>query len=79
MWKCIECRQKVPTDLVDPEVDSDGCFFVCPECGCQNPLVNVASSMGCKFGSIYLKQVDTSGFEGGYIAKQPSSIKFDRK
>ncbi len=26
---------------VDPEVDEEGCFFICPGCKARNPLVNV--------------------------------------
>jgi hypothetical protein len=27
---------------VTPEVDGNGCFFLCPGCGARNALVNVA-------------------------------------
>lgn len=40
MWKCRGCNLGVMFTAVEPEVDEDGCFFLCPGCGHRNALVN---------------------------------------
>lgn len=42
MWKCRSCGLLVLFRAVEPEVDEDGCFFLCPGCGHRNKLVNMA-------------------------------------
>jgi hypothetical protein len=40
MWKCRHCGLELATDAVKPEVDSEGCHFICPGCDGRNELVN---------------------------------------
>ena len=44
MWKCKHCGLLVMCSAVDPEVDADGCYFLCPACEHRNELVNVDKS-----------------------------------
>lgn len=41
MWKCRHCGLAILADTIKPEVDSEGCYFICPGCDGRNPLVNV--------------------------------------
>jgi hypothetical protein len=41
MWKCRHCGLALLPDAVKPEVDSEGCHFICPGCDGRNRLVNV--------------------------------------
>ncbi len=44
MWKCVHCGLQVTSESVEPQVDNDGCHFICPGCHKRNPLVNVGGS-----------------------------------
>ena len=61
MWKCGDCRCDVVFDSVEPEVDNDGCYFICPECGARNPLINVGPSMYGEPDSLILAQPSILG------------------
>ena len=41
MWTCRHCGLLVMFKSVEPEIDEDGCYFICPGCKARNPLVNV--------------------------------------
>jgi Zn finger protein HypA/HybF involved in hydrogenase expression len=41
MWTCRHCGLEVMCRAVDPQIDNDGCFFVCPGCQARNKLINV--------------------------------------
>ncbi|NYT68748.1 hypothetical protein [Pusillimonas noertemannii] len=53
MWKCMHCGLEVMFQAVEPEVDNDGCHFICPGCEGRNPLANVSGN-----DSIVLAQPD---------------------
>ncbi len=55
MWKCRECDAELDFEEIDPEVDSHGLHFICPECGHRNKLVNI----GKPDGPIELVQPDS--------------------
>ncbi len=44
MWTCRHCGLEVMFRAVDPQVDDEGCFFICPGCHGRNKLINV----GCR-------------------------------
>lgn len=44
MWKCKACGLLVMFSAVDPEVDENGIYFLCPGCGHRNKLTNQARS-----------------------------------
>lgn len=46
MWKCKACGLLMLFRAVEPEIDEDGCYFLCIGCGHRNPLVNVAGEKG---------------------------------
>lgn len=52
MWTCRSCGLEIMFRAVEPEIDGDGCFFLCPGCNHRNALVNV----GGKSGDIALAQ-----------------------
>ncbi len=41
MWKCRSCGLEIMFRAVTPELDADGCYFLCPGCQNRNTLVNV--------------------------------------
>lgn len=41
MWKCTRCGLELMFRAVTPEIDQDGCYFLCVGCGHRNPLVNI--------------------------------------
>lgn len=43
MWKCRKCKSRWLFAQVTPKVDANGLYFLCPECGHRNILVNVAA------------------------------------
>lgn len=44
MWKCKHCGLLVMFSAVEPEVNADGCYFLCPGCEHRNKLENVNKS-----------------------------------
>jgi len=46
MWKCQHCGLEVMFSAVQPEIDDEGCYFVCPGCDGRNKLVNVGPRDG---------------------------------
>ncbi len=46
MWECIQCHLKIAFHSIEPKVDNDGCYFICPNCSNWNPLINVAAYAG---------------------------------
>lgn len=42
MWTCRHCGLEVMFRAVTPELDADGCYFLCPGCEHRNKLVNQA-------------------------------------
>lgn len=61
VWRCGECQENVIAEGLQPEIDEEGCYFVCPNCSARNPLVNVAASMGGEPGDIWLAQPSIFG------------------
>lgn len=61
VWKCGGCQEHVIAEQLQPEVDADGCYFICPECDARNPLINVARDFGGKPGDIWLVQPSIFG------------------
>jgi DNA-directed RNA polymerase subunit RPC12/RpoP len=57
MWKCRKCFADVEFAAVEPEVDNDGCYFICPDCGNRNALFNVGG--GGDDDPIALTQLDS--------------------
>lgn len=57
MWKCRKCLADVEFAAVEPEVDNDGCYFICPGCGYRNALFNVGG--GGDDDPIALTQLDS--------------------
>jgi len=56
MWKCGECQHELIEYSVQPQADDEGCYFVCPQCGGWNPLINMSASMANEFESTWLAQ-----------------------
>lgn len=44
MWTCKSCGLLVMFSAVEPQMDVEGIFFLCPGCGHRNPLENVDPS-----------------------------------
>lgn len=44
MWTCKSCGLLVMFSAVDPEIDTRGCYFLCPGCEHRNTLINVDRS-----------------------------------
>jgi len=42
MWTCRHCGLEVLFSAAQPDVDEDGCYFLCPGCGGRNTLINMA-------------------------------------
>lgn len=42
MWTCRHCGMVVQEQVVEPEQDSEGYYFVCPSCEGRNRLTNAA-------------------------------------
>lgn len=41
MWTCKSCGLLVMFKAVEPEIDEEGIYFLCPGCDARNKLVNV--------------------------------------
>ena len=41
MWKCRHCGLEVMFRAVDPQLDEESCYFICPGCKGRNKLINV--------------------------------------
>ncbi len=39
MWTCRHCGLTVMAHTVEPEIDDDGCYFICPGCEGRNKLM----------------------------------------
>lgn len=46
MWTCKACGLGMMFKAVTPEIDEDGCYFLCVGCGQRNVLVNVGAERG---------------------------------
>ncbi|MDB5764998.1 MAG: hypothetical protein JWQ21_3993 [Herminiimonas sp.] len=46
MWTCRKCRTQWEFSRLTPEIDNDGCHFICPVCNNRNPLINVGTADG---------------------------------
>ncbi|CAE6819724.1 hypothetical protein [Paraburkholderia domus] len=40
MWTCRNCNVSFDADHLEPEVDEEGFFFLCPACDYRNKLVD---------------------------------------
>ena len=43
MWTCKSCGLLVMFRSVDPEIDEEGIYFLCPGCNTRNKLVQVSN------------------------------------
>jgi transcription initiation factor IIE alpha subunit len=41
MWTCRNCNARFTLNEVEPQIDDEGFFFVCPGCDYRNKLVNI--------------------------------------
>lgn len=41
MWTCVRCSLSVMFQSVEPDVDEQGFYFLCPGCCGRNKLVNI--------------------------------------
>lgn len=41
MWTCRSCGLAIMFRAAEPEIDEEGCYFLCPGCQHRNALVNV--------------------------------------
>ncbi|MGF6408642.1 hypothetical protein B0G69_0080 [Paraburkholderia sp. RAU2J] len=41
VWTCRNCNAQFAPGEVEPKIDEDGLFFICPGCDYRNKLVNV--------------------------------------
>jgi hypothetical protein len=59
MWVCIKCKVGYPFSRVEPSIDDFGIYFMCPNCGRRNRLINVG-----KRGRIALMQQERQAKSG---------------
>jgi hypothetical protein len=46
MWKCLNCLIRLDSKQIDPVIEGEQWFFLCPRCRFKNPLVDVGTAGG---------------------------------
>ncbi|SDR52702.1 hypothetical protein SAMN05445850_5526 [Paraburkholderia tuberum] len=41
MWTCRNCNVRFALGEIEPQIDEEGFFFICPGCDYRNKLVNI--------------------------------------
>ncbi|SDR62129.1 hypothetical protein [Paraburkholderia tuberum] len=41
MWTCRNCNARFALGVIEPQIDEEGFFFICPDCDYRNKLVNI--------------------------------------